>query len=599
MTQSKGAKAKRHFGLLSLRAVLSGLAKTAVRFALPLGCALIWAGIGIGLEHGAFHGARKLLEQLQVLCFLGLFWTLAAKLFAERRGWPLVWHLPLAAAGLALLALRVFTGPQTWDPVSNPTVLLLGPGMVLLMMVAPFLPARSDDEALWHFNRTGWTSAAFGLLVAVIVGVGLSLACAAIDELLVALPGHVYADIWILCMSVIWPWQALSGVPRSFNRPEGDVCPRWLVFLISYLLVPLASLYFVILYLYMAKILVQWELPKGQVGFMVSGYGTFGVATHLLTHPLRESGNRLVGLFHRHFHHALYAPIVLLVVAVGLRIDEYGITENRYALLLFALWLAGMALVFTFWPGRRLIIVPLSLALLLVLASFGPWGASSLSTLSQMARLERQLSASGIIVEGRIVPAKQYAEQEQMRRISALVDYFWDSGKVDVLRGRLARDGAQFEQDTDKAEIMASLGLKYIAQWNDSLHFNYRAAEDTTLDVSDFDILTSLSGSSTISRRLAAAGSGQRYRVVFDRQTGTLTVRGPAGERIVHDLRALAKRLRLDSNVGQRIPGKLMTLEGRSGKLRARVLVESLNGNIENDVPIVDYLDAMVLIGHD
>ncbi|MDH3920126.1 MAG: DUF4153 domain-containing protein, partial [Rhodospirillales bacterium] len=573
MTQSRGAKTSRLVGLSSLGAVLSGLVKTAARFTLPLGCALAWAAIAIGLEHGVDRGETKFAEQFQVLFVLGFFWTLAAKLFAERRGWPALWHLPLAAAGLALLVLRVFTGPQTWDPFSNPTVLLLGPGMVLLIIVAPFLSAKSDDAALWDFNRAGWVSAAFGLLVATIVGIGLSLAFGAVEELFVKLPNHVYPDTWIFCMSVIWPWQALSGIPRGFQRPEGDFCPRWLAFLIGYLLVPLVLLYLLILYVYMAKILVQWELPKGQVGFMVSGYGTFGVATHLLAYPLRDSGSRLVRVFHRHFHHALYAPILLLVVAVGVRISDYGITENRYALLLFAIWLLAMALYFTLRTRRRHILVPLSLALLLLAASFGPWGAVGLSTYSQMARLERLLAAGSVLVEGRIVPAKQPAEREQMQRISALVDYFWDSGKLEILRGRLAEDGVKIQRDTDKFKIMASLGLEYFSQRDDPSYFAFGAAREDTLDVSDFDILSSLTFSSTISHELAVEGSDRIYVVAFDSEAGRLSVRGAAGESVAFDLRALTERLRLEAYVDYQTSGRLMTLEGSSGKLRARLFV--------------------------
>jgi hypothetical protein len=398
-------------------------------------------------------------------------------------------------------------------------------------------------------------------------------------------------------MSVIWPLQALSGVPRSFQRPEGDFCPRWLAFLINYLLVPLASLYLVILYLYMAKILVQWELPKGQVGFMVSGYGTFGVATHLLAHPLRVSGNRLVRLFHRHFYHALYAPILLLVVAVGVRISEYGITENRYALILFAVWLLAMALYFSLRARRRLVTVPLSLSLLLIAASFGPWGASGLSTISQMARLEQLLAANGILAEGRMIPAERSTDREQTRRISALVDYFSNSGKLDALRDRLAEDGVQFEHNTDKFEIMAALGLEYIVQRNESFYFAYRAASGHAVDVSDFEVLSSLTLSSTVSLELAVEGITRTYEVAFDREAGTLAVRDATGERVLFDLGALAKRLRQEPDSRNEISRKLMTLEGSSDKLRVRILFETLNGGIENGVPRVTYIDAVILIG--
>ncbi len=489
IVQSEGAKNSRLGGLASLGAALSGLVRTGGRFILPTGCALAWATVAIGFKYGLDRTEAEFEQQLQVLFFLGFFWTLAVKLFAERRGWPVLWHLPLAAAGLALLALRVFTGPQTWSPSTNPTVLLLGPGLVLLIMVAPFLAAKSDDAALWDFNRVGWVSAAFGLLVAIIVGIGLSLAFGAVEVLLFELPNRLYADTWTLCLGVIWTWQALSGVPRGFQSPEGEYCPRWIAFLISYLLVPLASLYLAILYLYMAKILAQWELPKGQVGWMVGGYGTFGVATHLLAYPLRRSGNRLVRFYHRHFYHALFAPVALLVLAVGVRIGDYGITENRYCLLLFALWLAGMALLFTLRRDPRLVVVPLSLAGLLIAACFGPWGAIGLSTKSQLARLEGLLAAHNILIDGKVSRSEGSVDWAETKQISSVVDYFWRSGKRSALEAWMAEVGVAPADDWNKTSMMAALGLDYVASWENAAAFSYSSRLTDTVSIGDYDLL--------------------------------------------------------------------------------------------------------------
>ncbi len=58
---------------------------------------------------------------------------------------------------------------------------MLGGSLVLLVTVAPFISAGSDDSAFWDFNRASWVAAAFGLLVAVILAIGLSAADAAAD----------------------------------------------------------------------------------------------------------------------------------------------------------------------------------------------------------------------------------------------------------------------------------------------------------------------------------------------------------------------------------------------------------------------------------
>jgi len=597
--QSESAKAPRIPGMSSLSALLSGLVRTSSRFALPLGCALAWAGVAIGLNYGLDGEKADLKQQLQVLFFLGFFWSLAVKLFAERRGWPPLWHLPLAAAGLALLALRVFTGPQTWNPFANPTVLLLGPGMVLLVMVAPFLSARSDDTALWDFNRVGWVSAAFGLLVATIVGIGLSLAFGAVEALLVELPNRIYADTWILCMSVIWPWQALSGIPRGFQQPEGEFCPRWIVFLTSYLLVPLASLYLAILYLYMAKILIQWELPKGQVGWMVGGYGTFGVATHLLAFPLRETGNGLVRFYHRHFYHALYAPVALLAVAVGVRIGDYGITENRYCLMLFALWLAGMALIFTLRRNPHLVIVPLSLAVLLAAASFGPWGAINVSTQSQLARFEKLLAANGVLVDGKVSGTESSVDWAEMKRISSVIDYFWRSGKTSALNAWLVEAGLDPASDWDKTTTSAALGLEYVASWQHRGGFSYSSRTREPTNVSDYGLLAWETFTSSRSLELADKKSGETYAVAFDEESSTLTISdGWAADRVAFDLAAMVRKLNQEyQGSNHAVRSELMTQTGRSGRLSVRISFETLNGTGPEGVPKVTYAESMILIG--
>ena len=48
------------------------------------------------------------------------------------------------------------------------------------------------------------------------------------------------------------------------------------------------SIYLVILFLYEMKIIVQWELPKGYVSYLILGYAIFGILSLLLVYLFRE-----------------------------------------------------------------------------------------------------------------------------------------------------------------------------------------------------------------------------------------------------------------------------------------------------------------------
>lgn len=598
MTHPSTEHSARGFVRPSLSAILTGLHRTLGRFPLPLASALGFAVVMITSKHRQYGIDDSIfMDRLRILFFLGFFWLLASKLFAESRAWAMGRGLLLSAVGFALLALQTFPGPEGAWPY-GPIILFFGPGLVLLPVVAPFLTAKGEDAAIWEFNRAAWTSAAFGILVAMTLALGLVAAYKTADVLLgVPIPADIYFDTFVLCLSVLWPLQALSGVPRGFASPEGDTCPRWLSFLIGYLLVPLVVVYLAILYLYLAKILIQWDLPKGQVGFLVSSYATFGVATHLLAYPLRDQGGALIRLFHRGFYPALFVPIALLAVAVGVRIGDYGVTEPRYALCLFALWLTGIALYFTIQARPHHMLAPLSLSLLLLAASFGPWGAVGVSTASQQGRLERLLVANDILVEGRIVPAGWTGDRTQIVRVSSVVNYFSKRKRLDHLRDWLAERGLQLEQDIYRDDIMVAMGLEYLRESADAGEFRYSTLQTRVVDVSGYEVLDWMRFPVLLSREIVAADSGRTYVVTFEEQSSTFAVNDPSGGRVELNLAALIERLRLRHGHYGRDIAEPMILEASSGTLRVRLLVGHLNGKIENGIPKVTGASATVLIG--
>lgn len=586
-------------GFSPFRNLLSGLTRAPLRFPAPLACAVGWAGVTIAREHGVGGLTRDIVEVWQVFLIGGLFLSLSASLFAEGRGWGRLPSLGIALAALAFAAL-VSWRQDISDAWENPAFYLLVPGSILVMIVAPFLRRGADDRALWDFNLLSWLSVLFGGIVAVGLGLGITATLGGLETLFnLDVPNKIYEDAWIICMSVVWPWQTLAGIPGECDAPpEAKAPPRWTEYVASWLLIPLALVYLALLYAFAAKSLATWDLPRGTVGWLVGGFAAFGLAVWSAAFPFRETGNRLARTYTRWFHFALAVPVVLLAVGIGVRVAEYGITEKRYALILLTLWLGGIALYGILARPARLAVAPAAFAAMLIAGAVGPWGATSVSIRSQIGQLESLLAEAGILINGEINPDEGLAGPKEVKRISSIVRYLSRNGRHDALQAWLEGAGAKPKGGEDDEALLALMGLDYVEEWQEEGYFSYSVGEPETVDVSGFDIAHSLEFGDDGSIEIGLEG-GRRYSVI--RKDGTVTV-GEIGQpenSVRFDLAALAETLRpreIDYNDPEST--RAMTLDAAAGVLRARLYVEHMNGRRDGfGNNQVDYGSGLLLIG--
>ncbi len=135
----------------------------------------------------------------------------------------------------------------------------------------------------------------------------------------------------------------------------------------------------------------------------------------MVGYPSRETGGPLVRLFWRYWVELAALPVMLLFIAVGRRIADYGVTEQRYLMVLIGVWaliLAGIRIM----RGRNfdLRLVPGVLAFLMFAASFGPGGAIGFSIMSQKEQLAELLTKKGMLVDGKIVPRGEGAAESPL-----------------------------------------------------------------------------------------------------------------------------------------------------------------------------------------
>src|SRR5438034_10123792 len=85
-----------------------------------------------------------------------------------------------------------------------------------------------------------------------------------------------------------------------------------------------------------------------------------------------------------------------------------------------------MAFYFLLSGRKDIRVIPATLCLIAFLASFGPWGSFAVSEGSQIARLERLLTANGMLAGGAIRRPARPPSFEDSKQISAAVKYLND-----------------------------------------------------------------------------------------------------------------------------------------------------------------------------
>jgi hypothetical protein len=226
---------------------------------------------------------------------------------------------------------------------------------------------------------------------------GLAGALLALDQLLgFEIKEIYYGRVWFYMAGLGSVWMFLAHIPNRVEETVETGYPKGLQVFAQYILMPLVLIYLVILYIYGIKIAIAGTLPIGWVSNLILAFSVVGMLALLLLHPLSESEeNKWVNRFTRGFYLALIPLLVLLFIAALTRINAYGFTELRYALLALAIWLSGITLYMLLTRNKKIRAIPLSLFFTVLWVFFVPgFNLHDISKNSQTERLQLLLKSN-------------------------------------------------------------------------------------------------------------------------------------------------------------------------------------------------------------
>ena len=268
----------------------------------------------------------------------------------------------------------------------------------LLAAVLPIINKRNSN-AVWQYNQTLFIRSFTTALYCGVLFLGLAGALLALDQLFgVQVEGHYYAYLWFGLLGIGGTLIFVSGVPENIQKlDDKEDFPKPLKAFSQYVLLPLVLIYLVILYAYSGQILIKWQLPVGWVSNMILSFSVAGMLALLLLYPFGAK-DKWIHTYTRGYYIALLPLLILLYIAAGIRIQEYGFTILRYSLLGLSVWLTFISIFMIVTKNRYIYVIPISLAAVAAIVWFLPGAnAWAVSQRSQTNRLQNQLKEIGII----------------------------------------------------------------------------------------------------------------------------------------------------------------------------------------------------------
>lgn len=410
----------------SLQSLFSELKSVILRF--PLEMMFAFAGTLAGITLIELNYLQAFAEniciRLLMVANLGLLLSFSISTLSEYRELARSQRLLLSLCAVVLCAIFFFLLNPLTREVDILRFILLSLGCHLLVSFAAFTGRNKIDE-FWLFNKTLFLRFLTGVLYSGVLFLGLSAAIGSMNFLFgFKFEWDTFAILWTIIAGLFQTVFFLSGVPKVPDIKTNQEYPNALKAFTQYVLIPLASVYAVILLAYEVKIIVQWELPKGLVSSLILGYAVFGILSLLLVYPVKDRDeNKWIKTYTRSFYYLMVPLLGLLIWAVLARVLDYGVTEERYFLIVLAGWLTFITCYFLFSDRQDIGLIPLSLYVVTLLSVYGPQGAFETSRRSQANELRQLFEKHGAYKANKLIPLKDGQAKEDVDRILNVIDY--------------------------------------------------------------------------------------------------------------------------------------------------------------------------------
>jgi hypothetical protein len=265
---------------------------------------------------------------------------------------------------------------------------------------------------------------------------GITLIISAIDLLLFRVPdksylhtlnlvGMLFAPIYFLSLIPIYP--GLSDKNRTpeqleHNREKVErscLCPKFLEVLISYIVIPLLTVYTVILIIYIVRNISGDFWTDSRLEPMLVSFAIAVILIYILASSLK---NKFAEWFRKIFPKVLVPIVLFQIVASVMQIQVTGVTHGRYYVIIFGIFAAVSGILMCFMPVRKNGIIAALLIGFSLFSIIPPVDAFTISRANQVGRLTNTLIENKMLENDIVSPSVSISEADK-KVISDSVSY--------------------------------------------------------------------------------------------------------------------------------------------------------------------------------
>lgn len=452
-------------------------------------------------------------ERLLATFVIAALTTLVAQGIYERFFTHSIRRWVLAGGAVLLSALYYLT--MLGDPDFS-LIIFIRTGVLVLALTVGFIwiPTMKSkfqfDQSFLIVFKSFFNSVFF----AAVIMVGVSLIIGAADQLLFNLSYRAYPHAANIIFVIFAPMYFLSLIPKYHaedKEAEGKVkWSRFLEVLVAYIIIPLVSLFTVILVLYILLNIRGDFWTDNLLEPMLVTYSIVVIFVYVLAGTLE---NKLVEYFKRIFPKVLLPIVFFQTMASFLKIQEEGLTHGRYFVILYGVFAIVSGILFSLYKGKKNGAVAILLMVFSILSIMPPVDAFSVSRRIQISQLEAVLGENEMLVEGEIRRAEELSEEDRrlIRSTTSYIDQMNYTEELDWIP-------EDFNYYRDFEEVFGITPQEWENERAIPRYRSFQRAQEEVLDIGAYNYMIQVQFTSTGEDRepKEIILNGETYRVGWE-----------------------------------------------------------------------------------
>ncbi len=373
---------------------------------------------------------------------------------------PVLQHALSAIAGIIAFIL-------TYINYESLYMVMAYVGIIIALLCFIFYVIMRGENRDLAFPRL-FTSWIFTGAICSVLSSGLSICISAVQLLLFSWDDSyklyliINLFVWTICFINIF----LSFIPKK------DVAvPQSKIFRIFTLFagLPLYMLLVAILLLYLAKIVITWNMPVGEINWFASFASLFFIFFLLSVMQYKE---KLATWFTKFGGYFLFPILIIQAVAVFERINAYGLTTPRTVSLVLIV-ISILFIIGSLVIPKHLNKIALVSGIIVLIVTVTPFNVIDMPIASQTNILKTVLAENNMLVGGKVIPNPDIDRDAAERIISSYEYLKYDADNI-----------PDFIKDSDKS-IEEIFGFeKYIK--DDNYKYCIYSAKDS-IDITAYN----------------------------------------------------------------------------------------------------------------